>query len=134
MTSPSRRRQVFRVLLVERDQHALDELRELLDGRRFEAEVALSVETGEEILAERRMDAVIVNGAMDAFPRGGVPALIRRLKEMDGGMKVVIFNGVARKSAQRRMRRLGADGYLGKGGDLKDVQRSVFRVLGLDGG
>ena len=76
------------------------------------------------------MDAIVVNGKIQPHPAGGVRELIRRLKELAPSAKLVVFNGVSNKVTQRRLRRLGADGYLSERSDLGAVARSVERVLG----
>ena len=127
-TSP-RPRAGSRLLFVEQDPHVIDTLRDMFSRCAFECEVALSVETAEVILAERRMNVIVVDATTDPLPRGGIPSLIQRLRAADGEMKIVVFNGVGRKATQRRMRRLGADGYLSKKSDLNAVSRSVYRIM-----
>ena len=128
--SPSRR---LRVLVVEQRPHVIDTLRNMLDLDRLECEVALNLQTAREILSERRMDAVVVDAKVDPPPQGGIPALIRELKQANSGMKVVIFNGTTRDATQRRMRRLGADGYLSTRSGPDALERSVRRLLGQAG-
>jgi len=118
-----------RLLLVEDDRHAIDELRDMLSEKGFECEVTLGLETAQEILSERHMDAVIVNAKCGPLPTGGVRGLIGNLKNLAPSAKIVIFNGVTSKVLQRRLRRLGADGYLSERSDLRAVARSVERVL-----
>ena len=129
MAASPRRRAGSRLLFVEQDPHMIDTLRDLFTQRAFECEVALSIETAEAILAERRMNMVVVDATTDPLPRGGIPSLIQRLRAADGEMRIVVFNGVGRKATQRRMRRLGADGYLSKKSDLNAVARSVYRIM-----
>lgn len=121
-----------RLLLVEHDARVMDELRRLFGGPTFDCELARSVRTAEQILADRRMDVIAVDAALDGLPRGGTPALIQQLKARGPGMKVVIFNGMTAKAGQRRMRRLGADGYLSKKNSLQALLRSVQRLVGGD--
>jgi len=129
---PGKRKHSYpRLLLVEQRPHVIDELRDLFPSPEFECEVAMNVETAFDILTERRMDGVVLDAGNDSIPRGGVSGLISRFKEADKGMKVVIFNGVGRKATQRKLRRLGADGYLSKKSDLNAVSRSVRNALGV---
>lgn len=121
-----------RLLLLEHDRHVIDELRDMLVSGGFECEVALTPETAEEILAERYMDAVVADAKVIPAPPGGVRGLIQRLKAVAPLTKVVVFNGVTSKATQRKMRRLGAEGYLGRRSDLKAVVRSVQRILGQE--
>ena len=129
MVAPIRGQIRRRLLLVEDDRHAIDELRDMLSEKGFECEVALGLETAQEILSERRMDAVIANAKCEQLPSGGVRGLIGSLRKLAPSAKIVIFNGVTSKVLQRRLRRLGADGYLSERSDLRAVARSVERVL-----
>ena len=119
-----------RLLLVEQDWHVIDELRMRFAEGGFECEVALDVRTAQAILGERRMDGVVVDAVAAPPSVSGVSRLVGRLKDACPGVKVVIFNGVADRATQRKMRRLGADGYLSKKSDLSAVERSVRRLLG----
>lgn len=55
--------------------------------------------------------------------------LIGELKAIDPDMALVIFNGTKKKALQRKLRRLGAHGYLSEASDLPAVVRTVQRVL-----
>ena len=121
-----------RLLLVEQDPHVIDELRDHFAGPMFECEVALNMETAWQVLDERKMDAVVVDAADESVDIEEIPDLISRLKEKDEEMSIVIFNGVSDKPTQRKMRRLGADGYLSEKSDLNAVVRSVGRVLDIE--
>jgi len=44
-------------------------------------------------------------------------------------MKVVIFNGITGKASQRRLRRMGADGYLSKRSGIEALERSARRLM-----
>ena len=121
-----------RLLLVEQDPHVIDELRDLFAGRLYECEVALNVETAFTILQERQMDVAVVDANEESIPESGIGELIDRFKELDPEMNIVIFNGTADKSVQRKMRRRGADGYLSEKSDIKAVARSTRRVLGME--
>ena len=129
MAAPTGRAINRRLLLVEHDRHAIDELRDMLSESGLECEVALGLQTAEEILSERHMDAVVVNVKCEPLPSGGVWGLIRRLKKLAPATRIVIFNGVTNKLVQRRLRRLGADGFLSERSDLRAVARSVERIL-----
>lgn len=118
-----------RLLLVEQDPHVIDELRDHFGGPMFECEVALNMETAWQVLQERKMDATIIDAADESVDMDDIPDIIPKLKEQNEEMKIVIFNGVSNKKNQRKMRRLGADGYLSDKSDLSAVVRSVRRVL-----
>jgi DNA-binding NarL/FixJ family response regulator len=97
----------------------------------FECEVALNVETARNVLSERQMDVVVMDQNMECV-REVIPDILFEFKELDDNMKIIVFNGVADKSLQRKMRRMGADGYLSTKSDLEAVVRSTHRVLGLE--
>lgn len=121
-----------RLLLVEQDPHVIDELRDHFSGPMFECEVALNIDTAWQVLKERQMDAIVIDAADESIDMDDIPEIIPELKEEDEEMKVVIFNGISNKKNQRKMRRLGADGYLSQKSDLSAVVRSVRRVLDLE--
>jgi len=129
MVLSQRRRGPCRLLIVENDQHLIDQLRRLFASTPFECEVARSLRTAEAILAERRIDVVAVDATLESLPRGGVPVLIQGLKARAPSMKVVIFNGITGKASQRRLRRMGADGYLSKRCGLEALERSARRLM-----
>lgn len=122
----------LRLLVVENARHIIDELRDAFAGGRSECEVALDIQTARAILAERRMDAIIVDARTVSAGRSRISDLIKQFKALDASMKIVIFNGGTSTLTQRRLRRLGADGYLSRKSDLKAVERSVRRVLGQE--
>jgi len=131
MRSRSRKKSNPRLLLIEQDPRVIDEIRALFANPGLECEVALSVETAMKILGERRMDAVLVDAAVDSLS-DGMAGLVRQLKGEDKAMKIVIFNGTARKTAQRKLRRHGVDGYLRARSSHGMLTRSVRRALGLE--
>lgn len=120
-----------RLLLIEDNPHIIDEMRRHFSGRMFECEVALNVETARNVLSERQMDVVVMDQNMECV-REVIPDILFEFKELDDNMKIIVFNGVADKSLQRKMRRMGADGYLSTKSDLEAVVRSTHRVLGLE--
>jgi DNA-binding response OmpR family regulator len=130
MSPPKRKHRCARLLLVEPSAHRVEELSNLFSGPDFDCELTLKVEAALRILKERRMDAVVINADAE-YRDGGMAALIRKLKADDADLKLIIFNGVHGKVAQRRFRRMGADGYLSKLSDGQALKRSVERVLNL---
>ena len=126
MSAPGETKPV-RLLIVEDARHVIDDLRDAFTGSRFECEVALDIRTALDILAERHMDAVVVDARLVPAGRCAVPDLIGQLKSLAPLARVVIFNGVTSSVTQRRLRRLGADGYLSKNSDLASVERSIRR-------
>jgi ActR/RegA family two-component response regulator len=115
-----------RLLLVEGDRHAIDDLRDQFGTEGFECEVALDIETARTILQERLMDVAVINLSLVTASED---ALIEELKAYNPGMHLVLYNGRADKADQRRLRRLGADSYLSESSDLNAVARAAHRLL-----
>jgi len=115
-----------RVLIVEADRRLIEDLRDMFTRNELECEVALDLATARGILAERRMDLALVDASL---PDVNGVEVIREFKENYPCMNLVLFNGVSKKTEQRRMRRLGADSYLSKTSDLKAVLRASLRNL-----
>jgi len=124
-----RRRRPFRLVLLEDKPKWIEQLQERFTPPEFECEVALTVKTARDIIAERHMDALVVDAAVESIPRGGLGALVEEMKAAAPHTKVIVFNGATAKAMQRRVRRLGADGYLSKRSDLKALERSVRRIM-----
>ncbi len=72
------------------------------------------------------MDLAIVNAALTPDDE---EAMIVEFKAALPEMGLLVFNGKVPKSAQRRLRRLGADSYLSAPSELKSVVRGVERLL-----
>lgn len=117
----------YRILLVEDDRHAIDELRDLLTEDGYECEVALELGTARGILSGRLMDLMAVNAALSDV---GDEELVAELKGYNADMALVIYNGATPKRDQRKLRRMGADSYLSSASDLKAVARAIHKVLG----
>jgi len=115
-----------RLLLLESDRRSFDELREALMRKGYECEVALDLETARRIVAERRMAAAALNVQVAAIPEED---LIAELRQRWPGMRLILYNGTAEKTRKRRLRRAGADSYLGPGADPAAVVRAIERVL-----
>jgi len=115
-----------RMLLVEEDRHAIDELRDVFTANGYECEVALDMATARAILGDRMMDLAVVKSPLSGLRD---EELVQELKAHDPQMSVVIYKGAADKTRQRRLRRLGADGYLSKASDNRAVARTVARVM-----
>ena len=115
-----------RLLLVEGDRHAIDDLRDQFGTEGFECEVALDIETARTILQERLMDVAVINLSLVVADED---ALIAELKGYNPEMHLVLYNGKADKADQRRLRRMGADSYLSEASDLNAVARAAHRLL-----
>jgi DNA-binding NtrC family response regulator len=113
-------------LVIEDDPHCIKKLRRLFSGNELECEVALNMDTADQVLAERKMEAVVVDLTLDGIEEDGV---IEKFKAPDTDRGLILFNGDTKKSVQRRYRRRGADSYLSEKSDLKAVARATRRVI-----
>jgi len=116
----------YRVLVVEQDRERARELRTLLSRDDCECEVALDLETAEQVTSDRRMEAVVVDLAVD-----GVSAddALEAFGSSGDEYGLVFFNGSTDESIQRRYRREGADSYLSHKSDLKRVANAARRNI-----
>lgn len=115
-----------RLLLLEEDRHNIDDLRDAFFQLGYECEVVLDLATGRTILAERRMDIIVINAKVLG---GREEKVLAELKAEAPAMRVVIYNGTKAKARQRRLRRLGADSYLSAASDMSSVVRSVQKAF-----
>jgi DNA-binding response OmpR family regulator len=130
MGLPLRKGGHYRVLVVESDHRAFDELRQGITGLGPECEVALDLETALAVLSERMMDMVVVNAGLAECTDA---ELLDRLSAGRRSMRVVVYAGKAPVEERRRLRRSGADSYLGPDKDLRAVLAAIARVLDRDG-
>lgn len=115
-----------RLLLVEEDRHAIDDLRDQFIEEGYECEVALNIDTARSILQGRLMDIVVINLSLVAATDIN---LVEELKDYNPDMRVVLYNGTADKTEQRKLRRMGADSYLSEASDLNAVARAAHRLF-----
>jgi ActR/RegA family two-component response regulator len=115
-----------RLLLVEEDRHAIDDLRDQFIEEGYECEVALDIDTARSILQGRLMDVSVINLAL---VMASDTNLVEELKGYNPEMRVVLYNGTADKTEQRKLRRMGADSYLSESSDLNAVVRAAHRLL-----
>jgi two-component system copper resistance phosphate regulon response regulator CusR len=73
-----------RILLVDQNLKTVEQLRDPLEERAFDVEIALSSETGLEILQQRRVDAVLmsIDDAQEEDPATFVRGLRDRFPEV----------------------------------------------------
>ena len=116
----------MRLLVLEDDRGFIEDVRDTFLAHQFECEVALNVRTAQRILEQRRMDLALIDASA---PTVDAKAVVEHLKSRYPKMKLVLFNGSEKKPEQRKMRKLGADSYLGRGSDLKSLERVVLRNL-----
>ena len=77
-----------RILLVDHELKTVEQLRDPLEERAFDVEIALSGEIGLRILEERRVDAILlsVGGAEGEDP----VAFLRGIRETQAGVPVIL--------------------------------------------
>lgn len=115
-----------RVLLLEPDRQRVDEFRDILERSGFETEVALNREVAIAVLAERKMDVILIDeGASDR----GSSDLVQEFHLLDPGLAICIINGAMRKTEQRVIKRMGAQSYLSAPTDGDKALKAVCRVL-----
>lgn len=116
-----------RLLLLEQERHAIDELRDAFVEQGYECEVALEFPTVRRILENRMMDVAVINAKLTDLSD---EELVGELKSLNPNMSLVIYNGTATKPRQRALRRAGADSYLSKATDPRNIVRAVRRLTG----
>ncbi len=114
-----------RVLVVEQDRERARELRSLFSRDGYECEVALDLETAEQVTSDRRMEAVVVDLAVDGVSADDALDIFGSTGEYG----LIFFNGSTDDSVQRRCRREGADSYLSHKSDLKRVFNAARRNI-----
>ena len=115
-----------RVLIIDEDRRMVDQLQEYFNRSGYEAEVALSPTVGLSIIEERRMSLTGLNGEMGLE---GDWALVRRLKQFDPAMPLVLFNGPKTKDIAREARRLGVSRVLAQPAQIETVMAEAMKVL-----
>ena len=115
-----------RVLIIEADRRTVDELQERFERHGYEAEVALSAAVGLDILAERRMDAAVVDAELESKDKW---PLLRRLKQQAPDLPVVLINGWKAKGISKLARRAGASRFLSSPVDAERVIDAISAVL-----
>ena len=115
-----------RVLIIEADRRTVDELQERFERHGIEAEVALNAEVGLDILAERRMDAAIVDAELEE--RNKWP-LLKQLRQKAPEVPVVMINGWKSKGISKLARRAGAARFLVSRFDAEKVINALSDVI-----
>lgn len=115
-----------RVLIIEADRRTVDELQERFERHGFEAEVALSLSVGLDILAERKMDAAVVDAELEAKDKW---SLLRVLKEKAPTVPVVMINGWRTKGIIKTAKKAGAARFLMSPLDMEKVMDALQDVI-----
>ena len=115
-----------RILIIDEDRRTVDELQEKFTRSGYEAEVALSASVGMSIIAERRMNAAVLNANLGHEANW---ALVRRLKESDPGLPLVLFNAPKVKGMSREAKRAGATKFLSHPIEPDEVMAETVKIL-----
>ena len=113
----------YRVLIIDRDRRAVDQLQEQFERDGFEPEVALSGDVGLSIVAERRMSAAVLNASMGKEDDW---TLLKDLKMKDPSLPIVLINGP--KGGSVVARRAGATRYVSSPVDPAKVISAVSQI------
>jgi DNA-binding NtrC family response regulator len=120
--------QTPRLLLLEPDRQRVDEFRDVFEHHGFETEVALNRDVALAVLAERKMDVILIDA--DASD-DGCGDLVEEFHLIDPGLAICVINGVKEKPKQRAIKRLGAQSYLSAPTDGDKALKAVSRVVNL---
>jgi len=115
-----------RILIIDEDRRTVDELQEKFTRSGFEAEVALSSTVGLAIVEERRMTAAVLNARLGHMEDW---ALVRRLKEFDPSLPLVLFNAPKVKGMSREAKRAGVTKFLSHPAELDLVMAETIKAL-----
>lgn len=113
-----------RVLIIDEDRRTVDRLQETFSQFGFEAEIALSVLVGQSIAAERYMSVVLINAKIGNESNWEA---VRRLKESDPNLPVVLFN--APKGLSKEARRAGVAKFISTEADAQMLFSEARKVM-----
>ena len=113
-----------RVLIIDGDRRAVDQLQDQFERDGFEPEVALNGNVGLSIVGERRMNAAVLDATMGKEDDWN---LLRGLKNRDPSLPVVLINGPKGGSAVAR--RAGATRYVSSPVDPAKVISAVSQIV-----
>ncbi len=115
-----------RVLIIHEDRRTVDKLQELFVRSGYEAEIALTSEVGLSVIRERHMSVAVLGSELG--PDGNWE-FIKKLKESDPGLPVVLFNAPKVKGLSREARRVGVQKLLAIPTDVEAVQKEAVKVM-----
>jgi DNA-binding NtrC family response regulator len=116
----------LQLLLVDDEERFLTTTKILLEKRGIETAVAASGEEALKVLSEKRVDVAVVDVKMPGMD--GVE-LMRRLKELEPGVEVIMLTGHATVESAVQCLRLGAFDYVMKPCDLPELVAKVHAAL-----
>lgn len=115
----------MRILVIDDEAAVARVIAEALENEGNEVTVAHSGEEGLEILAHRRPDAVFLDIVMPGMEGTEV---LRRIRERDPHLPVIILSGWATESQTQAAWRLGATDVLQKPVALKNLAQALARL------
>lgn len=114
-----------RVLIIDEDRRTVDSLQEKFLQVGFEAEIALTGEVGVAIVSERYMSVALLSARLGQNAQW---ELVRKLKEYDPHLPVVLFNGEKVKGLSKEARRAGAAKFLLADTDTQSLLSETMKV------
>lgn len=114
-----------RVLIIDEDRRTVDRLQEKFLQVGFEAEIALTGEVGVAIVAERYMSVALLSARLGQDAKW---ELVKKLKEFDPHLPVVLFNGPKVKGLSKEARRAGVAKFLLTDTDTQSLLSETMKV------
>jgi len=115
-----------KILIVDDEVEICKVLQSFLRDRGYEAEYATSGEEALALAEKERPDLVLLDIRMPGMD--GVQ-LLRRFKEMDPEVKVIMITGVTDEDVGRALLKHGASDYITKPIDFQYLETSVLSNL-----
>lgn len=115
-----------RVIILASDPQLISALQDALTGASFEVEVALSEMVGTSILAERRMDAVILDTAISSGEENG---LGDRLATMATSVVLLLGTKKPRKPFPKATNGMASQVFIQKPIDARSLIRELQALL-----
>lgn len=114
-----------RVLIIDEDRRTVDRLQEKFLQVGFEAEIALTGEVGVAIVAERYMSVALLSARLGQDAKW---ELVKKLKEFDPHLPVVLFNGPKIKGLSKEARRAGVAKFLLSDTDTQSLLSETMKA------
>lgn len=115
-----------RVLIIDADRRTVDKLQELFVRSGFEAEVALSPSVGLNIIMERQMSVAVMSAEVG---RDEDWAVVKRMKQTDPDLPVVLFNTPKDKMVSREAKRAGVRRCIVTPTDIQAVHNEAVKMM-----
>lgn len=119
-----------RILVVANDPQTMSDIQHPRISRQHEIEIGLNPEVAIAILAERRMDLLILDTTLT---NGEDVATLRLVKHEFPCLPIIAIGEKKTKTIERKLKRAGADFYIGRPLASDDVLQAVEGALALAG-